>query len=74
MLHSYTGQELESVRSKRAGRKGADDVDPAWMSVEGNTGPRKVASPWQIGDLYAYQVWAELSKEGTDVFALGYLC
>ena len=56
-------QELESVRSKRAGRKGAEDVDPAWINVEGLNGPKKVASSWEIGDLYAYQVWAELSKE-----------
>ena len=52
------------MRSKRAGRKGAEDLDPAWVHLQGEGGQsRRVASVWAIRDLYAYQVWAELSKE-----------
>ena len=60
-------QELEQIRSKRAGRKGAEDLDPAWLNIQvetnGTLGSRKVAAPWGLGELYAYQVWAELAKE-----------
>ncbi len=55
------------MRSKRAGRKGAEDLDPAWINIQvelnGAASSRRVAAPWGLGDLYAYQVWAELSKE-----------
>ena len=31
---SPAAQELEQVRSKRAGRKGAEDLDPAWINIQ----------------------------------------
>ena len=57
-------EELEQIRSQRAGRSGADTPDPPWLNVQvPGKGERRVASPWTIGQLYAYQVWAELGKE-----------
>ena len=33
------------------------------VETNGQLSSRKVAAPWGLGELYAYQVWAELSKE-----------
>merc|ERR1719478_494601 len=54
--------ELEQVRSQRAGRGSTDTLDPDWEDTMGQKGKR-VSAPWRCNDVQAYEIWSELSKE-----------
>jgi hypothetical protein len=55
--------ELEQVRSQRAGRGSSDALDPDWVEDATGQKGKRVSAPWRCNDIQAYEVWAELGKE-----------
>eukprot|EP00746_Dinoflagellata_sp_MGD_P126781 gnl/MRDRNA2_/MRDRNA2_61526_c0_seq1.p1 gnl/MRDRNA2_/MRDRNA2_61526_c0~~gnl/MRDRNA2_/MRDRNA2_61526_c0_seq1.p1 ORF type:complete len:2705 (-),score=625.35 gnl/MRDRNA2_/MRDRNA2_61526_c0_seq1:121-7452(-) len=55
--------ELEQVRSQRAGRGSSDALDPDWVEEATGQKGKRVSAPWRCNDIQAYEVWAELGKE-----------